>query len=292
MLHGPVLVGTDLSDAARQTLREGVELARALHARLIVCHVIPELLPDGSLFEEFRRANLHAQESILAAARAAVQTELEAVLIGADDAAVDVVLDSGTAHDGLLRQAEEAGAGLVVIGPGAGALAVVRDAAAPVLVSRPSTRGPVVGATDFSDASLPALHTAAAEAHRRGVPLHLLHALDAGLFALGAGHAPAAALPYLAGSSPIALEGVDELRVRATERLRRMLDETGIIGEVAVVPGRAPTVIVEYAESMKAELVVVGTRGRSGFKRLTLGRTAASVIESAPCSVLVLRLRT
>jgi nucleotide-binding universal stress UspA family protein len=36
--------------------------------------------------------------------------------------------------------------------------------------------------------------------------------------------------------------------------------------------------------------VVVGTHGRSGFKRLTLGSTAAAVIEQAPCSVLVVRL--
>jgi nucleotide-binding universal stress UspA family protein len=131
---------------------------------------------------------------------------------------------------------------------------------------------------------------AASEARRRGVSLHLLHAFDAGLFALGASHAPGAALPYLAGSSPIALEGLDELRARAHERLKQTLGETGLAGEVAVVPGKAANVIVRYAESIGAELVVVATRGRSGIRRLTLGRTAASVIESAPCSVLVVRL--
>ncbi len=58
------------------------------------------------------------------------------------------------------------------------------------------------------------------------------------------------------------------------------------------MPGKAANVIVRYAESIRAELVVIGTRGHSGFKELTLGRTAASIVEAAPCSVLVVRLRT
>jgi len=47
---------------------------------------------------------------------------------------------------------------------------------------------------------------------------------------------------------------------------------------------------VSYAESVGAELVVVGTHGRSGFARLTLGSTASGVIDSSPCSVLVVRV--
>ena len=47
---------------------------------------------------------------------------------------------------------------------------------------------------------------------------------------------------------------------------------------------------MQFAETIGAELMVVGTHGRSGFKRLTLGGTAASVVERAPCSVLVVRL--
>jgi nucleotide-binding universal stress UspA family protein len=56
-----------------------------------------------------------------------------------------------------------------------------------------------------------------------------------------------------------------------------------------MVRGQADDVIVRYAESVGAELVVVGTHGRSGFKLLTLGSTAAAVVTSAPCSVLVVR---
>ena len=48
--------------------------------------------------------------------------------------------------------------------------------------------------------------------------------------------------------------------------------------------------IVGYAERVDAGLVVVGRHGGSGFAQLTLGSTATSVIDSAPCSVLVNRV--
>ena len=286
-LSGPVLVGTDLSTAADEALKQASQLANSLGCRLIVCHVVPELIPDSSVFAEFRRAHLAAEQSILATARAAVQQQLDTVL-GAANADLEVALESGTPHVGLLAQANATGAGVIVTGPGSVPLDVVRHTTSALLVARRAARGPVVGATDFSDPAFPAIRLAALEAARRGVPLHLVHAFDSGLFALGGG--PAAAMPYLVGTSPIALEGLDELRNIAKRQLEEMLREVGTPGETVVVSGSAAHVIVQHAESVGAELVVVGTHGRSGFARLTLGRTAASVVESAPCSVLVTRL--
>lgn len=60
MLRGPVLVGTGLSPAAEEALRQGAALAGALDSELLVCHVVPELLPAGALFAAFRRADASA----------------------------------------------------------------------------------------------------------------------------------------------------------------------------------------------------------------------------------------
>jgi nucleotide-binding universal stress UspA family protein len=288
-LRGPVLVGTDLSETSDEALRQAAHLARDLDGRLIVCHVIPELLPDGSLFAEFRRSHLAVEESILAKARAAVQDQLDRV-VDNETLAVETVLEFGTEHAGLLAQAEEQRAGVLVTVPGRVAAEVVRHASSAVLVARRSAHGPVVGATDFSDPSYPALRVAAEESRRRGTEFHLVHAFDAALFALGAGHAPPAALPYLAGSSPIALEGLDELRNQATVRLQEASRELGVANEAKVLTGPAADTIARYADSVHAELLVVGTHGRTGLKRVTLGSTAAAIIETAPCSVLVVRL--
>lgn len=45
--------------------------------------------------------------------------------------------------------------------------------------------------------------------------------------------------------------------------------------------------IVDYAEREHADLVVIGTRGRSGFKKLLLGSVALGVVTYAPCPVTV-----
>lgn len=47
--------------------------------------------------------------------------------------------------------------------------------------------------------------------------------------------------------------------------------------------------IVEFASSNKTDLIVVGTRGLGGFKKLLLGSVSSGVIANAECAVLVVR---
>ena len=47
--------------------------------------------------------------------------------------------------------------------------------------------------------------------------------------------------------------------------------------------------IINYASEQKADLIVIGTRGRSGLKRLVLGSVASAVVVHASCPVLVVR---
>jgi nucleotide-binding universal stress UspA family protein len=240
------------------------------------------------LFPQWRGMDPALEQSIRSKAEEAVRRHAEEVL-GAPGGDVQIVLDSGTPHVGLLAAADAARAGVIITGPGRVAGEVARHASVPVLVARPSpSHGPIVGATDFSDPSLPALNAAAAEARRLRSSLHLIHAVDVGM--LMTGGAQAAALPYLEGASAIALEGLDELRAAADRRLQESLQEYAVEGQAAVVSGRAAEGIVEWAETAGAQLVVIGTHGRSGMARLALGGTASAVIERAPCSVLVVRL--
>ncbi len=48
-------------------------------------------------------------------------------------------------------------------------------------------------------------------------------------------------------------------------------------------------VILEYAEEKDIDLIVVGTRGRSGFRKLLLGSIASSVVTYAHCPVMVVK---
>jgi nucleotide-binding universal stress UspA family protein len=47
--------------------------------------------------------------------------------------------------------------------------------------------------------------------------------------------------------------------------------------------------ILEYAEEKKIDLIVVGTRGRTGFKKLLLGSVASSIVTYSHCPVLVIK---
>lgn len=47
--------------------------------------------------------------------------------------------------------------------------------------------------------------------------------------------------------------------------------------------------IVEYAESEDVDLIIMGTRGRSGFKKLLLGSVASAVVTYSPCPVLIVK---
>jgi nucleotide-binding universal stress UspA family protein len=59
--------------------------------------------------------------------------------------------------------------------------------------------------------------------------------------------------------------------------------------EVIVSPLSVIGSIVDYAERESIDLIVIGTRGRSGFKRLLLGSTASGVVTHAHCPVMVVK---
>ncbi|HXP50276.1 MAG TPA: universal stress protein [Bacteroidia bacterium] len=48
-------------------------------------------------------------------------------------------------------------------------------------------------------------------------------------------------------------------------------------------------VILEYAEEQEIDLIVVGTKGRTGFKKLMLGSIASSIVTYAHCPVMVVK---
>jgi nucleotide-binding universal stress UspA family protein len=85
-----------------------------------------------------------------------------------------------------------------------------------------------------------------------------------------------------------------ELRQRAEEFVKRIvtrLKKKRLRVEAAVRDGHPRTAIVDEARKWRADLIVLGSHGRTGLKRLLLGSVAASVVGHAPCSVEVVRLK-
>jgi nucleotide-binding universal stress UspA family protein len=79
-------------------------------------------------------------------------------------------------------------------------------------------------------------------------------------------------------------EAETSLETHAAELRRR-----GLQVEVAVCEGYAGSVIVEEAEARGADLIVIGTHGRSGLSHLLLGSIAERVVQKAHCPVLTVK---
>jgi nucleotide-binding universal stress UspA family protein len=67
------------------------------------------------------------------------------------------------------------------------------------------------------------------------------------------------------------------------------IGRSGLTVETVVREGDPRTVIVDEANDWGANLIVMGSHGRTGLKRLLLGSVAQAVVGHAPCSVEVVR---
>jgi nucleotide-binding universal stress UspA family protein len=74
-----------------------------------------------------------------------------------------------------------------------------------------------------------------------------------------------------------------------TEKASKSLNEKGLKIESAVREGDARSLVVDEARKWSADLIVLGSHGYSGIKRLLLGSVASSVVSHAPCSVEIVR---
>ena len=135
----------------------------------------------------------------------------------------------------------------------------------------------VLAATDFSPAADVAVRHAAALASRTGAELRLLHAL-------AAAHTPVA--PPEPAPWP-AMDAPDRARCeRQLEERAAVLRARGLAVTVRVASGPAASAVCDEAARWVADLVVVGTRGQTGWRHLLLGSTAEQVVENATCPVL------
>jgi hypothetical protein len=72
------------------------------------------------------------------------------------------------------------------------------------------------------------------------------------------------------------------------EHVREMVTESGVDCEIMVHRGEDPSEeIVKEAVRKEADMIIMGTHGRTGIQRLVMGSVAAKVIGHAPCKVLV-----
>jgi nucleotide-binding universal stress UspA family protein len=139
--------------------------------------------------------------------------------------------------------------------------------------SPPQGTGLVLAAVDFSKASSVGLAWAAGLARARSWQLHLVHAV-----------AQLTPPPHTFELSDRVLEAVQEAAAHKLQGVAEKVE--GLEVGTTVRFGASSEVIMEVAAELGAEVVVVATRGRRGFRHLLLGSTARRVVHGCTRPVL------
>jgi len=139
----------------------------------------------------------------------------------------------------------------------------------------------LVAAVDFSSGSATALHLAADLARRAGAALHILHA-DALFHASGEGR------PHPGGAGG-SLH--DRVRQFAWDTLGANFQ--ALTPTITVVRDvNATAALLRATAAVDADLLVLGTHGRTGVARFFMGSVAEACVAAAPCPVLTVPRRT
>ena len=124
---------------------------------------------------------------------------------------------------------------------------------------------------DFSAHSKAALEYACSFAKDSGAELLIVHARDD-------------TIQHIEGLGPVdVLEGLDA----ALHDMKPTDDSVPISHRM--LEGPPAQAILKAAEEANVEMIVMGTHGRSGFRRLLIGSVAEAVVQKATCPVLTLR---
>lgn len=135
--------------------------------------------------------------------------------------------------------------------------------------------------TDFSDFSERAYDYGLSLARQYNAELYLLHVVRPVIIGY-----PEYAIPDSVS------EFYGELREHAEEQLQEFAKvhaEGGVHAMVAVEEGVATESILDFARENSVDMIVMGTHGRRGFQRLTLGSVTERVLRKAGCPVLAVR---
>ncbi|MFA7441599.1 MAG: universal stress protein [Sphingomonadaceae bacterium] len=264
-----VLLASDFTARSDRPLDRALQLARAGGGKLVIAHILEKRDgdPDPETVEQLR-ADLPPE---------------------ARDA--ELVIRTGSAPGMLTRIAAERGSDLIITGVarynsigdyvlGTAVDHIVRNADVPVLIVRRRVGAPythLVVATDLSDCSRAALLAAV-----RLFP-------DAAITLVHAFH-----VPY---QGWLKSDGVkQDIRAEAQRGLDAFLAHEDVAHllpgiEAIIDEGETNSVVIRQLQQTGADLLVLGTHGRSGFSHATIGSQAEALLAAVNVDVLMVRER-
>lgn len=289
----PIFAATDFSDDSRAAIRAAARVARSREMSLVVAHFLEDLGAGGLT----NPSEAELEELTDEARRKLEQFVEETLSEDRRPPSVDCHVEAIEPPEGISTVAARQQSDLVVVGAtgrnavrelfvGSTAEEVVRTSDLPVLVVAPDEPDAdydrIVAPVDFSACSRRGLELAIEMAHRNGAALDIVHAY----------RLPTSQVSEF-GPSTTPVE-IDKIRNEHTHRLEEFVEDfelDGLSYRLHVETGDPAGTVIDTVDDTDADLVVMGTHGRRGFKKLFLGSTAAKVLRRMPCSIMTVRTR-
>lgn len=285
-----IVVGHDLRAGGEIALRSAAELAKRCAARLRLVHIVEPQHSYQRISHPF--TSPYTMEEIVRKTGA----RLQALTAGPEVAGLQVEYEvrGGKPFVELIIARRAWHADLIVVG-GAGAHTtdfvgstcerVVRKATVPVMVAKNALSAgakTILVPIDFSDCAKIAAREALALAERFSARVVFFHAVD--LY-------PAYTIAYtddLGVSVPMPPPPPEAIE-NEWEAFLTGLPLEKIEWETRAEEDQAASAIVHQAKKVQADLIVMGTHGRSRLAHMLMGSVTEKVLHEAPCSVLTIR---
>lgn len=286
----PILVAMDFSPYSAAALKQAIWLARRTGAPIVLTHSIPDFSKSvywGPYEREVNQRELHDRS----------ETAMRRVVVDLNAMDLDVTFLTlvGEPFVEITRAVQAEGYGMVLAGTrGAGKLEqffvgstakrLIRKCPASVWIVKAEHLVPprvVLAATDFSEVSFKAVKEGLKIAQQADAEFHLLHIIDSK-------DVPEDLISRVPEGSTLRQEINDE----ATKRLDAFVSSLDVDGtqiQSHLSWGTPWQEIRRIAKHQAAELIVIGTVGRSGIQGLLLGNTAERVLDTCDCSILTIK---
>ena len=289
-----ILTATDFSEYSKVALDICLGVSRCMKTKLYVLHTI-EKFPHDYRHLLSRAAHADTKQKLEEEAVRKISAMIPAELLESGD--VIPIVRFGKPFLEIIQVAKEKKVDLLAVGTrgragmhriilGSVAERIVRKADCPVMVIRGRKDvgfKRIIVPIDLSDCSRIALEYAVATARAHSSKLTILHVYEGSYVE-----------PYIkaANSEEEADEIMKEIeRVNETkyDEFLTTVDLSGVEYEKLLKKGIPETDIVETAMEQQANLIVMGTHGRSGIKHILIGSTAEEVVRTVHCDIIIVK---
>jgi universal stress protein E len=286
----PILVAVDFSPNSVAALKQAIWLARKTGAAIVLTHSILDVSQSiywGPYEREVNQRELHNRS----------ETAMRRLISDLNAMDLDVTFRTlvGEPFVEITRAVQAEGYDMVLAGTrGAGifeqffvgstAKRLIRKCPASVWIVKAENLVPpkvVLAATDFSDVSRKAVKEGLKIAQQSDAEFHLLHIIDSK-------DVPEDLISKVPDGSTLRQEINEEATRRLNEFVASLaVDRKQIQSHLSW--GTPWQEIQRISRHHAADLIVIGTVGRSGIKGLLLGSTAERVLDTCDCSILTIK---